>query len=551
MKKILPLLLTLMTLASVYAKSYDIENLKIQAELKPSGDLLIEEEWTYNLEGGPFRKLYREVPDKHSDGIRFIEIIHDGEFLNPNNPQLCEVKDKKDLEMAVFLSDYYDRKTTVVWRYLINKPYIIKDDTVILSWTPLPDEYDFIIKKGTVKIINQSDHTRISTKGNKRFNPVLSEDGKNYIYSFNNLKEKNFTVNLDLPQEVIHLPQSEHGKIKLIQSEFTTLYAILGFGSVILILGSVFTVLALVVYRDKKLPYESQDLPESIHPLLIWKTIYYPTSREYNYGGELLNLIWKKVVVVDGQIKSAFKKDYDWHIVESIKLDNTIDMEFVDKLRKLKEEKQKPLLSTVKLMTQDSKATLGKLLHEEFFNEGLGYEELTKTLNRKLILSSITLIFSIILFIPMLILWEKGTGWSFIPPILIFDTAFLSLMFASLINTLSPEGKNVKATWRAYKHFISSSIRDKSLVVDEDYVKDVFPYFSVLGLNDKLIRYCKKEKIELPNILSELNFKDFAEFSAFYAIFISHLSGSRGSASGSSSGSAGGGSAGGGSAGAC
>ncbi len=544
MKKTVILICLIFTIIAINAKSYYIDEVRINAELKPNGDLLVDEEWTYNLQGGPFNQLFREIPDSHSDGLQFIEIMHDGSFLDPTNPAQCEVNDREDLEMYVTLPGYYDRQTTVNWRYLIKKPYKIIGEDVQFRWIPLPIDYDFLIKEGAVIIKKPQIESKVPVISSELIKPTISEDGQSIIYSFSNLTGEHFLTGFDLPQEVVHLPQPEFAIIEMKQAEYKNHYIILGIASVLLIFVVLFIVIALAVYRDKKLPYNSQELPEKIHPLLMWKTIFSPTSRSYNFGGAVLNLIWKKVIVIDGRSSSKLSKDYNWHIDDSVTLDNRVDEDFIHELRELQAKKSKPLIATVKLMGQNSKNPLGKALHEEFFEEGLGYEELTKALIKKATISAIFLILSIALLVPALIMYEKGMGWSFIIPILMFDTAFFALMFSAVTNTLSPEGKDVKATWKGYKQFISASFRDKSLAVDEEYVREVFPYFTILGQEKRLMKYCKKEGIEIPKLFKELNFDNLNDFYAFHGAFVATVASSGASATGAGAGAAGGGSAG-------
>ncbi|MBN2830223.1 MAG: DUF2207 domain-containing protein, partial [Candidatus Cloacimonetes bacterium] len=299
------------------------------------------------------------------------------------------------------------------------------------------------------------------------------------------------------------------------------------------------------VRKNKLNQYYSLDIPGDIHPVLLWKLIFSPVSKSYNFGGSVLNLIWKGALLIDGKTSAILSKDYDWHFNESFVPDNEIDRKLLEELHKLTEKKYKPLIATAKQLLSLNKNPLGKQLHASFLESGLCDEAKTKKMVRNVTLSTVVMVFSIILFVPAFIAWNIGIGYAFIPVMVIIVFSFILIFIFGTQEYLSVEGESEKRTWLGFKKFYLENLKTKNVITDADYIKKVFPYLIIFGIEKKFLKYCETNNIALPDYMQELNFNSWHDFSSFNAAFIAVIATSGSGATGAGgAGAAGGGSAG-------
>jgi hypothetical protein len=545
MRKTISLLLLSLIILSLNAKSYYIENLSVNAELTSTGTLMVEENWTYVLEGGPFTRIFREIPDDFCDGIVPGEILQDGNFLNPHNPHECKISVDEGVTMTVFFPNLYDRTTTVTWKYSILNPFEIVGNDLQFKWMPVPFKYDFLIKQGEISLKKPTTDEAVDILRPIPINVEFEETESQLIYRFKNFKGEHFLVGYRAPAEDFYVKQPQFIRIRQAQEKYYTLNVIVGLISLFILIIVIIASISSTVRKRRKADYFSLELPNETHPILVWKLLYSPNSKGYNYGGAVLNLIWKGAIIVDGKAKSAFSKDYDWHFNENYAVDTDIDRTLLEELKTIAEKKKKPLIATAKLLLQIRKNPLGKQLHDTFFQENLGDEIKTKKVMSHLVISVIFLIVCSLLTIPAVILWESGVGYAFIPVIILFLISFCVLLFNGTKRTLTETGEVDRANWIGFKKFYLENLKKNEVIMDENYLKKVFPYLVIFGIEKKFLKYCTANNLDIPEFFKELNFTNWHDFASFNAGFVAVIAASgSGATGGGGAGAAGGGGAG-------
>ena len=545
MKRILILTFLILMVFGLTAKSFYVEKLNVEAEFRSDGKLVVEENWTYTFDGGPFTKIYRHISDEYCDGVDPIEIRNDGHLLNPDNKDECKIERDDGMVMYVFLPKYSDRSTTVTWKYVITNPYEVHDDILYFNWMPVPYSYEFLIKEGQIRLKKPQ-----SIKVTPRPYPIklvsMQESDEFYIYNFENLNNQSFIIGYKGDADDFRLNQPKYVQTRKNQEKYSLLNGITGLSALsILILAVVFAIVASVK-KQLKVTYNRFELPSKTHPILVWKLINSPTSKQNNYGGTVMGLIWKGAILIDGKTKSKFSKDYEWHFNQDYSPANPIEEAFLEELSLLDTKKHKPIIEMVKKISQNSKNPLGKILQECFFDDKFGDELRTKQFTKRVAVSLFAMILSIVLIIPAAILWENGIGYAFIPMIILTVISLIALIYYGSQETLTLLGKEERAIWIGFKKFFKESLKQKDIPMDEDYLKEVFPYLVIFGLDKPFLKLLTKNNVEVPEFLAKMNFEDWHSFSTFNGTFVAVFasSGAGGGGAGGGGGAAGGGGAG-------
>ncbi|MGN7386123.1 DUF2207 domain-containing protein [Sporosarcina sp. SAFN-015] len=109
MRKIVVFIVMMLILlpAQVHAKSYSIDRVQIKGWVQPNGDMLVNEVFTYTLDGS-FSQLKRSFPDKHLGQVaRFEAYLIDGQ-----DPVVGEIK-QSDLTKATVTREGSTYKTAI------------------------------------------------------------------------------------------------------------------------------------------------------------------------------------------------------------------------------------------------------------------------------------------------------------------------------------------------------------------------------------------------------------------------------------------------------
>jgi hypothetical protein len=138
-----------------HAKSYRAPRYDVTIAIEPAGGLLVTEEAVFKFEGGPFTRVFREIPRRRTDGIRDVEVWLDGQSLARGRAAgQADVRREEGgrLRITWHLPGVSDRTHTFALRYRVDGVAWPRGDADVVEWVALPAEHDYAIDESTVRV---------------------------------------------------------------------------------------------------------------------------------------------------------------------------------------------------------------------------------------------------------------------------------------------------------------------------------------------------------------------------------------------------------------
>lgn len=159
-RKLFLVLLTALLLFNVAAqddKTYSADRFDVAVTAQLDRSLLVEETVTFRFIGGPFSFVFRELPTEHTDGITDITAGVDGvPWPQGTEPGQVEITGRDPIRIEWHLPPTADavQNFTLSYRALgvVRRVVADGDDSDLLDWQALPDEYDYTIEGSRVTI---------------------------------------------------------------------------------------------------------------------------------------------------------------------------------------------------------------------------------------------------------------------------------------------------------------------------------------------------------------------------------------------------------------
>lgn len=172
------------------AKSFTIDEVQIDAWIKPNGDVVMNEMFTYSLDG-TFSRVTRSFPMKYSSQIKNFEA-----YVLTNSKATMDALTWDDIER---LQSSFSQTTAEI-------PYEMKDERVTFY-------YRYILTGAVKTYDTYSD-----------LDMLLFEDGKNHATDLNNVTMR-FMLPEAVDQQDLHgFIHSQDGRVQEVTSEKVTLY---------------------------------------------------------------------------------------------------------------------------------------------------------------------------------------------------------------------------------------------------------------------------------------------------------------------------------------
>src|SRR4051812_10677061 len=147
------LLVLLVAVPAAAARSYSAERFDSHARVLPGGAMEVTETAVFKFEGGPFERVFRELPSNHTDGIEIVEAQMDGRTLPfGSNLGQVEVRSGSKINVRWRFAPRADSSHVFVLRYVMRG--IVKRDSGadVLEWLALPVEHAYRIDSSEVVI---------------------------------------------------------------------------------------------------------------------------------------------------------------------------------------------------------------------------------------------------------------------------------------------------------------------------------------------------------------------------------------------------------------
>lgn len=513
MRKYYLILLFIITLGYVTAKTFDVTEFSSIIDINHDGTLEVEENFLYNFKGGPFRWVSRDVRAPNNGFIVLQEALIDGESIQKGNGAgMISVKHAPNLDVKFNFNGVHNQETKFTLKYKVFNAIKPNNTKAVFKWSPLPDEYEFIIRTGKV-VVNYPTNIplyEIVSFLEESKAIIYEESGNSLICSFNNLKGKTFKIKSNLPLaamslETFPLPKLEpelYEKYPELKS-WAVAYKIMLF----LVLAFLITVIIILIIRNtkaiKELP-EVKRIPSKKHPALVARLIHVG-SDDINLIPVLMHMAFKKLIFFTQMTNKKGKtiRDFYVDISQNLDLADDFDHGYLELLRK-ESERTKGRIELKSLVTNAyrHKKDLLKLLNEKFIETGFVDVKQKKIYFVKLTLFFVSLIVWAALGILGSILFTKGIAWAPLPAFLVVTYWIHLMLHLDDKAVLSEKGFIRWREWKAFKSHISKELFSRRGNLDPIHAEGQFPYILIMGYGQQYLRHFQRRNIVLdfPNL---------------------------------------------------
>ncbi|CAN5852833.1 hypothetical protein BH18ACI5_BH18ACI5_02060 [soil metagenome] len=154
MRHLLTVLFLVLVASPVHAKPYTAERFDSRIEILTEGSLRVTETIIFRFESGTFKRVFRTIPTRNSDGVEFISASMDGVVLpDGNGPGTIKRRRQNGLRVEWLFAPTGPSTHTFVLTYRVAGVARRLDDGDAVGWVALPKEHDYRIEASTVEVI--------------------------------------------------------------------------------------------------------------------------------------------------------------------------------------------------------------------------------------------------------------------------------------------------------------------------------------------------------------------------------------------------------------
>lgn len=513
MRKYYLILLFIITLGSLTAKSFEVKEFSSTININHDGTFEVEENFLYNFTGGPFKLVSRDVRAPSDGFIEFQEALIDGEPIQVGNDVgMVMVRKKTHLDAKFQLDDFNDQTANFTLKYKVYNGIKQNNMKAVFKWTPLQEGYEYMIRKGRVVINYPADipiYDIISSVEDHK-GLIYKEVGNSLICSFKNIRSKTFRITATLPIAAMSLRTYD---IPTFERDFyekhpglrgwANLYKIL----TLFVLAFLITVIIILILRTnkaiKELP-EVTRLPSKKHPALVARLIHVG-SDDINLIPVLMHMAFKDLLIFTRMTNAEGKtiRDYYIDIADNVEHADDFDEAYLELLRK-EQERIGTRIELKSLATNAFryKKDLLKLLNQKFIETGFVDIEQKKKYRVKLTLFFVSLIVWASLGILGSILFSQGVGWAPLPTFFVVTYWIYLMLQLDDRAVLSEKGFERWREWKAFKNHIWHELSSKRGNLDPIHAEMQFPYILIMGWGQRYLRHFSNRNIDIdfPNL---------------------------------------------------
>jgi len=477
------------------------------------GTLDVEESMVYSFHKDSFSFVYRDVRAPSQGFIEFKEALLNEKSLPLGNEKGTISIEKSDhLKTKVRFEKITNQDIKFTLKYKVFNALKQNNKKAVLLWTPIPENYDFLIKSGevTVNFPKNIPPFDIVNYLQKVKNVSYLEDENSLICSFTNLNNKSFEIKSDLPLESMKLIDYPSPNIQ--PSLYETYPHLIPYGNLYIFLTALLILFLIIVIiilirrynlQIKNLP-QITDLPSHKHPALVARLLQVG-SDDLNLIPVLMHMAIKKLISFTQVTNKNGKpvKDYYIDIAKDVNLADDLDLGYLELLKKEEQRKNKRIeLKTLVANSYRYKKELLKIINDKFDQTGFVDVLKKKRYFKRLIFFFVVLMIGVATSITGALFFNKGVALAPLPAFIVLGYWIYMMLYLDDKSILSPEGLNKWNEWKAFKNYIAKALKDKNNDLNPNDAETIFPYILLMGYGQQYLRYFNKKKINLnfPNL---------------------------------------------------
>jgi hypothetical protein len=540
----------------VPTKDYTAEHYDADIMVKEGGSLIVTETVTFKFVGGPFTYVFRNIPTDKTDGITIMSASMDDQTMqHGNGAGQVEIDSGNPIKVTWHFAPVSDQTHTFVLTYQVLGVFQKTQNADVLNWIALPTDYTYVIRSSTITVSYPEQAILIGTPEVVQGPAQVTKAPGAWVFTAYNLQPKTrleIGLKFRSGSVITEAPQWQ----KLQELSIALIPPFLLGGLVIFVVGSLGMIFYYRRYRRKPSNIEPEAFPVTTPPddlpPAIAGALLVQTPNWNNALSTIFDLAKRGVLSISQSDEP--KKWYRAH------------PEFQIELQSQPQDLRPHELGLLALLFEtkngmESSTSISKIsrtytsrykrfngpLKQEMTEIGLLDIERQHIRRRFLEISLLLLILGCIAMLLCLLFGiPTGTWPSLFLPVGVIGIGVTVAVLWGMFSTLSEEGMQDAARWKAFSHYLRDITHGKVLDMPQDVFEQYLIYATTFGLAEKWVKYFQKQGMAVVppwfHSLATTNVDNLSHFVTMIAV--SHAVG------GSSGAGGGGGAAGGGASGA-
>ena len=547
---ILAAVLWLSVVAPAVANEYRAERFDSRIEVLTGGNLRVTETIVFRFEDGTFKKVFRVIPTRRTDGVDFISASMDGvDFpVGPNNGQVT-VRRSNGLRVEWHFPPTAGTTHTFVMSYTAKGVATNDDRADVVAWRALPTEHDYRIDSSTIDIVLPAAAIATPNVRVRRVETVGTDlKPSGFTMSARNIG-RNGWVEVSVPLAtgtVVTVPpgwQQRQALWNSYRNPALLAGAVVLFGAVVLLFGLRQGYDAPP--RDISAPTIFNGPPDSLPPALAGAVGANGTPKSEHAFATLFALAQRGVITVEEERRGwghrAFRLTRNRGTAPLRPHEQTL----LETVFRGKAEAEGQL--TLRKAHSNIATKFSAFRHAvaaELADAGLidsGRQRVRK--NYQAVGVGLLILGVVGMALVAGTLLQRYGPWMFVVPGAIFVAAIMCLIAGAAHTPLSNEGVRRSAAWRAYRKYLRATPSDGVRHDPQHSPSTLLPYAVALGLGAVWSKLFKNRAAELPSWFRAASAADaHRAFVAF--VGVGGAPGGHGGVAGGGGGAAGGGASG-------
>jgi hypothetical protein len=540
--------------AALAAKDYSADRYDVNVTVEEGGDLFVKETFVFRFAGGPFTRVFREIPTDETDGITDVSASMDGIALPLGSATgQVEIDYGRRVKVVWHLPPTSDDIHIFVLAYHMLGVIRQQDGSDVLSYRPLPTDHDYLIASSTVRFTYPASAQLLDQPAMTRGQSEIgSAPGQVTLLSHNLGKNDYLQVLLRFaPGSLTTAPP----QWQVLQSQQNSRApAFIALAAAILSAGTAAFVAYTRRHRRDIEPEKAGDLqitrpPSELAPALAGMVKDNAADPVWQYAlGTLLSLGQRGIVTIEESAQHSWFRQRDFIMRLQTTPQDLSPHE--DALLRLFFDSKSGMMDSVKLSEVSGRTSLwglvSKAMQQEMRDAGLLSPQ-REAIRRKIMIAAVlVMVVGAVAMLAAIPLVRALGGWGFLVGASLMALGLVGVIAGGAFSPQSDKAALQKPRWDAFARFLKDVAKGNQPFVGAKTMEEYIPYAASLGLAQEWAGLFKQLKAdEAFGWFRPLASADGGS-SAFVAM-IAVSSSAPGSAGG---GAAGGGAAGGGSSGA-
>ena len=545
---LLTLLLCVGAAAPAAAKDYFASRFDSTIQVRDDGSLLITETIVFVFDG-TFRRVFRTIPTRRTDGIEVVSASMDGRpFDQGTEAGQVDVRRKNGIRVEWHFTPVTDSSHSFELIYIARGVVRQDDGADLLAWRALPTEHEYRIAESTVEILAGATplETELKTRRVEGGASVSPGDGKVRITAAGIRRNGWLEPHLRFPLGALVENAPAWQQRRLAQMEMAPTWVAVAGG--IFAIGLVLLIGLRQGYdappRTGGTTWASLIPPDDLAPALAGTLVTNGHVQPQHAMAALFGLAERGVVAIKEQPKGTFGVR-QFEITRGSRGANLAPHEstLLDILFKDHGASGHISLGKARSAMMRHWKTFRAAVDGEMHDAGLTDTRRRAHRHRYVTLGVIALIVAAAAFLASLPFVDRFGGWPMLVALAVVMVSLASFIFSAAETPLSNEGVRRGDAWRGYqRHLKNPQEIEPRWGASASAEARILPYAVALGLAAAWAKFMKKRNVQLPEWFHPDSATDGGP--AFAAFIASGGTGAHGGGAGAGAGAAGGGASG-------